>query len=348
MDRNVSFDFLRGVMALLVCLGHYRWWSGQNDVPLSFILGVDFFLVLSGFVLSAALFPKGGVSVLRFLRLRYARLAPVYLVTIALTVPPVLWWRGLAGPSLFDLVQTVTFGQMLPVPHSEFVLLLGIGIGWTLSAELWAGVLIFPLAVALGRRSRPVLSGLLTVLACLCLLYIADRSRDYLNVHFDRAGGLLYLGLVRCLADYAIGVLAYLAYTASRPPRPMLQSALQILLAATILLLFARMGYDRRFEFLAPALFALLILSLSWRDGLLYRAMDNRLGIGLGDISYPVYLLHPFVIFAFTEATSARDLPGATLIYLATASALALAVNRAVERPAMACFKRRPSAQAAP
>ena len=41
-------DFFRGLMAVIVAIGHFLFWNGKTQIiPLSFVLAVDFFLVLS-------------------------------------------------------------------------------------------------------------------------------------------------------------------------------------------------------------------------------------------------------------------------------------------------------------
>ncbi len=207
MKRNQSFDFFRGAMALLVSLGHYDHWTGQNAIPVSFIPAVDFILVLSGFVLAASLFHRSAttgapIGAAAFLIARYQRLAPVYLICIALTAPFVAWWVGLSGPSLLDLGLIVTFSQMISGHTSQYTTIEPIAIAWSLSAELWVGLVLLPPAVALMRKSPAAAGALLCTLFATGLATIITRSPDYLDVHFDQLTRYLRFGAVRCAAPW--------------------------------------------------------------------------------------------------------------------------------------------------
>jgi peptidoglycan/LPS O-acetylase OafA/YrhL len=72
---------MRGVAALLVVVGHYR----GEDAP-SFYLAVDFFYLLSGFVIAEAYTKKlqAGMSLVDFLRQRLLRLYPLYFIGMLL------------------------------------------------------------------------------------------------------------------------------------------------------------------------------------------------------------------------------------------------------------------------
>lgn len=57
--RNYSLDFFRGIAAILVCLGHLYFWNNNfATISSAFVLAVDFFLILSGFVISQSIFKK--------------------------------------------------------------------------------------------------------------------------------------------------------------------------------------------------------------------------------------------------------------------------------------------------
>lgn len=345
MNRNRSFDFFRGLMALLVCLGHYDFWSGQYTLPLSFILAVDFFLVLSGFVLAASLLHRAEtgapVSSAAFLVARYQRLAPVYLVCVALTAPFVAWWVGLSGPSLRDLGLILTFSQMISGHTSQYTTIEPIAIAWSLSAELWVGLVLLPPAVVLYQSSPRAAVALLCALFALGLGTIILLSPDYLDVHFDPVALPLRFGLVRCAMDYAIGILTFLLFTRRPAPHPLAQSLIQTGCIALALILYTPLTYDRRLEYLAPALFAMLILSLASRQGLVYRLASGRAGQVLGDMSYPLYLIHPLFIFLFGRVWKITEATGAMAAYAALCILAALALNRWVERPCIARFQRR-------
>lgn len=342
MTRNVSFDFFRGVMALMVCIGHFL---PRSDPPVfftSFYLAVDFFFILSGFVLAATLWQAPRLQPFRFLLQRYQRLAPVYLVAVMLSVPVAALWRGTEGPVLNDLVKIVTLGQMLPTgTTSTFFDIEPLRVAWSISAELWVGFALIPLTLALARRARAAAAGFLVIVMLWTMIFLIVRSTDFLDLHIQVTTPELRLGLFRCLMDYSLGLLAYLLWQGLPDCKERDATRLQFGGLALLLCLYAPFTYERRLDFFAPFLFTVLILSLAGRKGRLYRLTSGRTGELLGDISYPLYLIHPLCIFLIVEVLGLPAGNLALLPYLALSLALAFAINRLVERPCMAWFKRK-------
>ncbi len=347
MPRNLGFDFFRGLMALLVCLGHYDHWTGRMQIPLSFVLAVDFFLVLSGFVLAASIWHRPATGAGDFLRARYQRLLPVYLVTILLTLPFVVWWLDLTGPTLRDILHILTFGQMLTGPTSPFTTIEPVYIAWSLSAELWVGLVLLPAAIALLRRAPVAALTGLAALAVGSLATLATYSPSFLDVHYAVLAHGLRLGILRCVMDYALGVLAFYAVLRLRPLSETAQSMVQTGCIAFALAAYVPLGYDRQLDDAAPPLFAAFIGSLASQSGVIYRLTDGKLAAGMGDISYPLYLIHPLFIVLFASVFRLTGTPWAMALYLAACILAALILNRLVERPCIAFFKRRAQGKAA-
>ena len=123
-----TLDALRGVAALAVLLLHTRNYLLWPDLARSAYLAVDFFFVLSGFVVAHAYDAKLGRSlpVTRFLKLRLIRLHPLHLAGIlvgaAAVVPAALAGDGrLSGG---EVALALAFGFPLAlgacaVPSSE-------------------------------------------------------------------------------------------------------------------------------------------------------------------------------------------------------------------------------------
>src|SRR4051812_1010229 len=96
MREIYSHTALRGVAALLVVLFHYRTILGpafNMDGYTSFLaksyLWVDFFFILSGFILCHVYGTRPGEnqrSMLEFLQARLARIYPLHLATLTLLV----------------------------------------------------------------------------------------------------------------------------------------------------------------------------------------------------------------------------------------------------------------------
>src|SRR4051794_35662338 len=81
--RILNFEAARGMLALLVCVGHLGLNTVLNKVSLDihFALSVDIFFALSGFVLCYSNF-FGKRTLAEFVYARIARLYPLYAATL--------------------------------------------------------------------------------------------------------------------------------------------------------------------------------------------------------------------------------------------------------------------------
>ena len=214
MKRNISLDFFRGVMAIAVALGHFFYWNNQHDkMPLSFILAVDFFLVLSGFVIAASVFNKENLNTYRFIQNRYFRLMPVYLFCALVSIIPQYFMAGnFAKPNSLDALRILLLGEMLPMENLRFIYFEPLGISYTISAEFWVGILLFPMVFFVRKRASELLFPLLIVLTLFPFLKIVNDTTNFMNIHYDKAYPFIPYGIIRCLLDYSLGILAYLIY----------------------------------------------------------------------------------------------------------------------------------------
>ena len=124
----------RGVAALLVVAKHARIVSRQSPILFSFGgAGVDFFFVLSGFILyytyhSSFDRPE---SLLPYLKKRFWRIYPVYWATMMFALPALLWMPNLSKPHK----QSPAFilASLLLLPQNDVPVL---GVSWSLSYEV--------------------------------------------------------------------------------------------------------------------------------------------------------------------------------------------------------------------
>ena len=160
----VTLDGLRGVAAVAIVTRHCPvFWNtvtAYGTVPniaghLSEVgplfesyLAVDFFFVLSGFVLMHAYEQKlrDGMSIMHFMLVRLIRLYPLYLLALALTLLPYAWAHsklGLYGNiSLSALATNAAFAiLMLPSPISHDLFPVNVPT-WTLFFELLASTVL--------------------------------------------------------------------------------------------------------------------------------------------------------------------------------------------------------------
>jgi peptidoglycan/LPS O-acetylase OafA/YrhL len=210
-ERFLLLDGLRGVAAFAVILDHVPGgWLG--DLIPGRYLAVDFFFVLSGFVLAHAYGCRleAGGSPLAFMKARLIRLYPIYLLGLAVALSAVVLGavRGWIGPGWGDILTVAVFGLLfLPAPMTA-----GFGDGalypanapaWSLFFELVANVVYALIARMLSWRVLGVILGMSAVAVAFTIARHGDvRGPGWMWAHFDA-------GLARVLFDFFAGVAIY-------------------------------------------------------------------------------------------------------------------------------------------
>jgi peptidoglycan/LPS O-acetylase OafA/YrhL len=297
-----GLESLRGIAALTVALYHVSWQS--HFVHWSFVrngaLMVDFFFVLSGFVLFHSYGERLGTwaSTVRFLVIRFGRLYPLHLASLlAFVAIECAKW----GAVRFHLanVGSVPFAQNTPgALISNLLLIHGLGVydqptwnipSWSISVEFYIYAL-FALVVALFPK-KPLLLAASGVLAIVGLL-----------VSWKAAGGLdstAKYGFFRGLLGFFCGVIAWHCYAALRRRfgGRMLAGAAVTLGALTVAFLcWMQRGLN---DFFAIPLFVAIVLVTALLDSRGTSLLDSRALVWLGTISYSVYMVHPVIIWGF-------------------------------------------------
>jgi peptidoglycan/LPS O-acetylase OafA/YrhL len=295
----------------------------QIGVPPQAHLAVDFFFVLSGFVIAHAYESRLATTMrpLDFVRTRVIRLHPLLLLGSAITLA-IFLADGVTGegPGVAVLLWTTLAGiLMVPTnqPWSSAAFPLD-GPAWSLFAEYAVNMLFAVAAVSL-TMSR-LRSLLLLGVALLVALSVSPAGLEsYWRA--DHVG----LSLLRVIYPFFAGVMALRLYRSGRVPCPSLSPYLSFALLLAILLA-PPTRFDTLFQFvMITAVFPMLVFA-SARDRVT-RAQGEWMLQG-GRLSYPVYVLHFPLAMLLVPALSAR-LPatsalGAIMLLVVAASYLAL------------------------
>ncbi|WP_269714852.1 acyltransferase family protein [Caulobacter sp. NIBR2454] len=304
--RYETLDGIRGIAALSVALGHIRWPSVISHSPpfVNTSLWVDFFFVLSGFVISLNYYDKiaGGYSTLRFMAKRFARLYPLHFLTLLLSVAyEVLkyfaYLKGFPTEAPFEDNNLTAF-----VANLLLIQALGFfpdgatwnGPSWSISVEFYTYV-VFAIAVLAGSRRvlRPYIFGGLAILSLIILAL--SPNREYLGVETD-------FGIFRCIAGFSIGVLVQRLIAAER--MRVSARAVEIskyALAAFALALVSFPTGNQPITMVAPFVFGGFILAsgLTTRDDLIDRFLKHSAVQWLGAHSYSIYMIHSVIRLGF-------------------------------------------------
>jgi peptidoglycan/LPS O-acetylase OafA/YrhL len=285
--RFRSLDTLRGAAALCVALGHF---GSLGGIHAPFYRAVDFFLLLSGFVLAHGYYYESRIGFPAFVWRRWARMYPLHLITLILVLieyeafgKSMDRWQSLTAHLLF--VQSMGFGPNYDTLNFP---------AWTISVEFWLNVAVFLFILAMGGRLTRRVATLLLSASVLCFLITFLRAGT-LNTHFVDYKGVLNSGLVRCAGSFFVGVVLYRFYRMA-PVRPA-GSRLELLAIGLFgLSLFSSWPSTLVSDAFTPLIDAFAVWVFASGEGFVSTFLEK--GGVFGDISFSVYLLHaPITLF---------------------------------------------------
>lgn len=342
MNHRDNLDPLRGLAAAVVVAHHYEAHTGLalpwiSDV--GGLLGVQMFFVLSGYLIAASAARHDWHT---FLIRRAFRIYPAYwmaLVGVGIFVSGVSYWP-IPGDWPDRLLNFLALGHLSPAALRHDVLT----VSWTLTSE-WVWYLSAPALVALAARcgSGPVgrhFWGL--ALAVGLLLSVA-----WVWAAQNRLLDCLYAAVMQRVGAEPITEAMRFAFISNAPPAQYVfflmgaaahryEAALARLpawvLAGAVLLFVGPAVHWNALLGLAPSpasgigLTAFLMLSLR------APTVPWRWPHALGEMAYPIYLLHVPVIIVVFHRLQWQGAAG-LLASLAALLAVSAALHRWVERP---------------
>ena len=335
---------MRGIAAWFVVLYHIRLSIAGLppfllDIFAKGYLAVDFFFLLSGFVIWLSWGDRlrsGGLSAVSgFLWRRIARIWPLHLFMLgsAVALALLLASVGRHDPAVYPFAE-------LPL---HLVLLQNWGFtdhlawndpSWSISTE-WAAYLLFPLlAFGMDWRRVPSWAVIAAIAASLVLLHALMADAPTLGTD------IAIFGLRRCLIEFAVGS-ALCALWLRWRDAPTLPSL--AMLAVAVSMLTARTAGAPE-TLTIPAAFAALLLILALTSGRRGNPLEFQAIRYLGEISYATYLGHflLFVVFKLAFVDDAHAIPPILIaLYLALVLGSSVALYHLVERPAQDWLQRR-------
>lgn len=282
---------LRFFFALAVFMSHINiadffpnlmqlFWEG--------FIGVGFFFMLSGFILSYNYKEKllQSFAFKRFYLARFARVYPTHflLMCIALSL-------GYDGKSLlyhiflvqsWDSHQNIFFSLNAP--------------SWSISVEAFF-YFCFPFLILLRKK---VISLLLVVF--IAILYI-NTSTLIENKHY-----WLYINPAIRIAEFLLGILLYNIYSDLKKLQLSTGSELFAFLTLAIFLFFHKdiqLSYRYSIYYWIPMFVLLGVFSVS--SGLFSKILSNKILVYLGEASFSFYLIHYLIIQQIKTGNSIRD-----------------------------------------
>lgn len=298
-DRSIAkpqrfevLDSFRGVAALLVAFMHLEALHHFYFAPFvrHSYLFVDFFFVLSGFVIAHAYRSRlnSKDDIVKFVVRRFGRLWPLHMAVLLILI--LAQFAALAAQAYGIAMPKPPFTENWDVSAipSHVLLIQALGLheqgtwnfpSWSISAELWA-YLTFAASVIIFRKHL-VLASAFLVVGGLAVIYAF--SSEYMDATFD-------YGYFRCIAGFFTGVIVQVV----RRPIALKKgpaTALEVSLLAVVSIFVALSGGTAA-SLAAPLLFALVVYVFASEQGAVSTALRTKPFLALGRWSYSIYMVH--------------------------------------------------------
>lgn len=305
------------------------------DVMARGYLAVDFFFMLSGFVIGynyAPKFAERGLAASRlFLWRRFARVWPLHaailLALVVFVAVLIATGRDHSGYPLHELPLHILLLQ-------NWGFTPGISWNppaWSISTEA-AAYLLFPLLIV-GAKWDKRSTGLLVFVSVALL----GALHALFSLHgYDRLGAdIARLGLARCLIEFSLGTILCVLWRRWGHRRYAAPLAALLALAALGVGLAGSLPETA----FVPLALAAALLALAWDKGWIARMLGARVPHWLGEVSYSTYLGHYFLLvlfkIAFVDASLQMgfgQLAGYLLLVLVASGALYYGVEKPGQR----------------
>lgn len=297
--RYHALDSLRGICAISVVLYHTHLVGSVTDWAFfsNADLFVEFFFVLSGFVMAHAYGSKNHLDFGHFFISRTFRLLPLHAFMLAVFIG-LEFLKLAAYKQGFSFNQTPFTGMYAPSQILPNFLLLQSWTGltenlsfntpaWSISIEYWT-YMVFAATMLLASLGRPLMWAAISLLGFV-LLY---QQADVLTVYAQKGLGCFFAG-----------ALAYAFFNRLRhwvAPGFALMSVLEVL---AVIAIWAVLTAELQQKLLAAsAVFCVAIVLFAFDGGMVSRLLRHEFFARLGRLSYSIYLTHLAVLFFVISA----------------------------------------------
>jgi peptidoglycan/LPS O-acetylase OafA/YrhL len=336
----LNLHLLRAFTALAVVYFHTTSEAGLNLRVNIGSHGVDVFFVISGFIVAYI----GARSPDRFLIRRLIRIVPFYwAATLALSGAAALAPHVLRSTRA-DYVQLLCSLFFIPRETSYAGVVPTLILGWSLNYEMYFYVM-FALALAIAPRRAPMLC-CLGIVAIALLIDVSGVSHPSVRFY---ARPLVF--------EFVYGVCAFYLFGAAErhigwyAQRAKIRWGLWFVALGAVLWIGLEESHDGfglpRFLGAGVPAFVLVLAALLLERVYGVSAPSNLVFL-VGESSYILYLIHPYVIYGLLRTTLSRrgNLPlpatcGLVVALLSVSTLAAIAIHLWFEKPIMARLRRR-------
>jgi len=260
-------------------------------------LGVSFFFVLSGFILTYTYFDRlqmVNADVFNFYTARFARIYPLHLITFSFCFCLFIKWLFNDPLWFYKMVLNLLLLQSY-VPNQAVNFSYN-GVSWSISCEFFF-YFCFPFLLLLVRKVRLNLS--LPIIAGLWLIQVGIGLM--VNPNSEAGNWGIYIFPLFRIAEFIIGMLICLLFRKRSEIKPnfVVFTILEVLTLCSIFVV------HKLSHFIDPALrsgiiyvpfIATMILVYSFQCGVVSKILQHKFLVTLGEISFAFYMIHQLVI----------------------------------------------------
>lgn len=318
-------DGLRGVAALAVVAMHISEAHSTSALDMNInhgYLAVDFFFLLSGFVIGYAYDDRWGkMTVGNFFKRRLIRLQPM--VVIGMIIGAVTFYfqasaffPKIADTPVWQVILVMLIGcTMIPIPPSMDIRGWNEtyplnGPAWSLFYEYVVNILY---ALFIRKFSKTGLSILVMIAGCVLIHYAVTNESGDLIGGWSLEPLQLRIGFTRVMYPFFAGLLLFRIGKLAHIKHAFWWCSLLLL----IILAMPRIGGSEHrwmnglYEALSIVFIFPFIIYLG-ASGELTNAFARRTCKFLGDISYPIYITHYPLIYIYTAWRRDNNVPFST------------------------------------
>ena len=303
-NKILTLESLRGIAALCVALYHFKIGS---YFEITFIknswLMVDFFFVLSGFVIALNYQSRLNSirSVYNFQIQRFLRLYPLHLIILfaflGIEISKYIlevYFNLESNSGAFTKNNASSFFANIFLIHNFIIEERTWNYpSWSVSAEFYT-YLLFAMVVLCFKKTKYILAFSFSIVIISCF---------YLNMNEMTTSPMI--GPIRCIFSFSMGLICFNFFDLYKNKikfQSSLPAGIFLFLCIMLMSFFYIETYTKGAAFV-PILFALTILVLAFtsRYSYLSKALSNDKLVYIGSMSYGIYMIHAVVWYFMSQ-----------------------------------------------
>lgn len=308
-----SLTGLRFVFAFMVFLCHLVYFYTEGPPELKYVqehyfhygyLGVNFFFILSGFVLAYTYFSKiaeEDFSVKDFMLKRVFRIVPLHYLTMLIVIPLVIQTATTHG--VFDLHDAKQFTIRL-VAHITLLQSFIPAIpyyfsfnnpSWSISAEMFFYIL-FPAIIAYILKKGLLKSYRNYLIGLVIVFILMTTIKNFHDLHW-----LFYINPVIRIFDFMFGIFIFCFYGVIKnsgiitATKASILQVTSVLLFAVFILCIEKVYHVYSYSLYFYVPMSLVVFSFAFEEGILSKLTASKPMVILGEASFSFYLTQDLV-----------------------------------------------------